>query len=159
MTYWRMQLHPGEPGKAMWHAATSLSSGFVGLDFEQDLGDLSLSEAAELPSGQKDCIAFANEMQIGDTVLVIVHHFPLALATIDGPYNYIRDPVSEIGVWFRHFRRVRDISYYSDWITNANSWERLTMTDTLSPLRDPESRSHTLISRWKAHLTGTATND
>lgn len=98
-------------------------------------------------------------MQEGNTVLVIVHHFPLALATIDGPYNYIRFPVSEIGVWFRHFRRVRSISYYSDWVTNAANWESLTMTDTISPLRDPASKSYTLISRWNAHLAEAAANE
>ena len=84
----------------------------------------------------------------GDRVLIIAHHFPLALATVTGEYNYIRQPEPEIGVWFRHFRRVGDIRHYADRVTNAATWQQLTMTDTISPLRDPNSASYKLIAAW-----------
>lgn len=89
-------------------------------------------------------------MKVGDTVLVIAHHFPFALATIAGDYNYIRFPAPEIGVWFRHFRRVKDVRYYGDLETNAHNWNKIVMTDTISPLRDPSSKSYRLIVKWAA---------
>jgi len=89
-------------------------------------------------------------MQEGDFVLIVAHHFPFALARISGPYNYIRETAPEIGVWFRHFRKVDDIRYYADFKTNAHAWDRTTMTDTISPLRDPNSISYRLIEEWRA---------
>lgn len=100
-------------------------------------------------SGQKDYTDFANRMQIGDKVLIIVHHFPFALVTVAGEYNYIKEPVPEIGVWFRHFRRIVDAKYYYDHKTNAHQWDRLVMTDTISILTDPNSLSYKLINAWK----------
>lgn len=149
MTFWRMQLHPGESTLSAQHAHQSLAAGFIGLDFIFDVGDLMRAKRADLPAGQKDYWAFAHEMAVGDRVLIIAHHFPLALATVAGDYNYIRRPEPEIGVWFRHFRRVNDVRYYSDRVTNATAWQRLTMTDTISPLRDPNSESYTLIATWQ----------
>ena len=148
MTYWRMQLHPGGSREAVKHAATSLSAGLIGLDFAEDIGDLLIADKSMLPQGQKDCWSFAHEMEVGDKVLIITHHFPLAVVTVDGGYNYIRQAVPEIGVWFRHFRRVRDILYYADRVTNAHSWESIKMTDTISPLRSPSSKSYRLIESW-----------
>lgn len=105
MVYWRMQLHPRGSKEAMKHAVTSLSAGFIGLDFEGDVGDLRSVERSSLPGTQRYYWAFAHEMEVGDRVLLLVHHFPLALATVDGDYNYIRTVAPEIGVWFRHFGR------------------------------------------------------
>ena len=148
MSYWRMQLHPNQPGEAARHAIESLTAGFVGLDFKRDCGDLSLLGASDLPDGQKDYLQFARDMRKGDKVLIIVHHFPFALAMVDGDYNYIKNPEPEIGVWFRHFRRVRDVKFYSDEVTNAASWDQVRMTDTISPLHDPKSKSYRLIETW-----------
>ena len=148
MTYWRMQLHPGGSREAVKHAATSLSAGFIGLDFAEDVGDLMITDQLSLPQGQRDCWSFAHEMAVGDKVLIITHHFPLALVAVDSDYNYIRKPVPEIGVWFRHLRRVRDVFYYADLVTNARSWESIKMTDTISPLRSPASKSYRLIESW-----------
>ena len=67
---------------------------------------------------------------------------------MDGDYNYIRQPVPEIGVWFRHFRRVKDVQLYSDRVTNASKWEQLKMTDTLARLQDTQSQSYQLIDSW-----------
>jgi hypothetical protein len=61
---------------------------------------------------------------------------------------YVRAAVPELGVWFRHFRPVDDIRYFGDFITNASSWEPITMTPTITPLRDPQSASYKLIEPW-----------
>ncbi len=111
MTYWRMQLHPNEPGEALKHSVESLAAGFIGLDFHHSagVGDLREMRQGTLPEHQRDYWAFAHEMTERDIVLIMVHHFPFALATVDGDYNYIREPDPRIGVWFRHFRRVKDV--------------------------------------------------
>jgi hypothetical protein len=148
MAYWRMQLHPAQPTRSAQYAYQSLAAGFIGLDFIADVGDLMRAKQADLLPGQKDYWAFAHGMAVGDTVLIIAHHFPLALATVAGEYNYIRQPVPELGVWFRHFRRVTDVRYQADRTTNAAAWQKLTMTDTISPLHDPKSASYMLIAGW-----------
>ena len=148
MTSWRMQLHPNYPGGAARHAAESLSAGFVGLDFKWDVGDLFRAKYDELPQEEKNQWAFAHEMAEGDHVLIFSHHYPFAVGKISGPYNYVRTPVPEIGVWFRHFRRVTEICYYADFKTNASAWKPLTMTATLTPLRSSESGSQQLINEW-----------
>ena len=145
MNYWRMQLHPNEAESAAYYASESLSAGFIGLDFATDVGDLLADEDQSILDTQKDYVAFAKEMAKGDKVLVIVHHFPFALVTVDGDYNYIRRTEPELGVWFRHFRRVKDIIYFADYNTNARSWEQYIMTDTISILRDQNSKSYKLI--------------
>jgi hypothetical protein len=87
-------------------------------------------------------------MAVGDKVLIIVHHFPFALVVVKGEYNYIRQPVEELGVWFRHFRAIRDVRYYADWITDARAWQSIKMADAISPLVDPSSESRRLIDGW-----------
>jgi hypothetical protein len=144
-----MQLHPSEPGEALRHAVESLAAGYIGLDFGVEVGDLTQTTQAALPENQRDYWAFAHEMTIGDRVLIIVHHFPFALVRVAGDYNYIRSTAPEIGVWFRHFRRVDEIRYYGDFRTNARQWEQIIMTDTISPLRDPGSRSYQLVEEWR----------
>ncbi len=103
MSYWRMQLHPHESNGAMKHSVESLAAGFVGLDFSHDVGDLRVTPKTKLPAKHKDYWAFAHEMKEGDPILVLVHHFPFALATICSDYNYIRNCAPESGVGFRHF--------------------------------------------------------
>ena len=150
MQYWRLQLHPAEPSAAMRHAIESIAAGFIGLDFPSDLGDLRLADPSSVPTGQKDYFDFAHRMSVGDKVLVMVHHFPFALVTVEGDYNYIKFPEPEIGVWFRHFRRIeKEVTrFYADRITNARQWEPITMTDTISILKDPQSKSYQLIDSW-----------
>jgi hypothetical protein len=149
MAHWRMQLHPDAPGSATRYATESLASGFIGLDFKQDVGDLMRARREKLPSGQDDYWLFCHEMAIDDKVLIIVHHFPFALAIVDGEYNYIRNPVPQLGVWFRHFRAVRDVKYFADRETNASAWEQVRMTDTISRLVDTASKSYRLIETWR----------
>jgi hypothetical protein len=145
MNNWRMQLHPNDAESAASYASQSLAAGFIGLDFATDIGDLLDNEHQDILDSQKDYVAFAKEMKKGDKVLVIVHHFPYAVCTVDGEYNYIRRTEPELGVWFRHFRRVKDVIYFADFNTNAKSWEQYIMTDTISILRDKTSKSYKLI--------------
>jgi hypothetical protein len=98
MTYWRMQLHPADPQFAMRYAVESVAAGFIGLDFKKDPGDLTRIQSADLPAGQKNYLQFVRDMAIEEKVLVIVHHFPFALVTVSGGYNYAREPVPELGV-------------------------------------------------------------
>jgi hypothetical protein len=149
MNYWRMQLHPCASGSAAEHATQSLAAGFIGLDFHEDCGDLSKANPNNIAVGQKDYLQFWRDMGIGDKVLIIVHHFPFALVEVAGEYNYIRNTEPEIGVWFRHFRRVKNVKYYSDFKTNAASWVQIRMTDTISILWSKDSKSYKLIEDWK----------
>lgn len=150
MTYWRMQLHPSESGQAIRHCVNSLAVGYIGLDFESDVGDLLTINQTSLPEKARDYWAFAHEMSIGDKVLIIAHHFPFAIVTIAGNYNYIRSQEPKLGVWFRHFRKIEkeNVRFYADFVTNAKNWEQIKMTDTISPLRDPQSKSYKLIEEW-----------
>ena len=93
-----MQLHPSDAPRAALHAAQSLSAGFIGLDFLHDVGDLLRVQKSSLPAQQNDYWSFAHDMAVGDRVLIIVHHFPFAIATVTGEYNYIRNPAPQIGV-------------------------------------------------------------
>lgn len=148
MSNWRMQLHPDVAPEAMRHAVESLAAGYIGLDFAEDVGDLNRTEWEQLPQKQKPYWAFAHEMAVGDRVLVMVHHFPFALVRVEGEYNYIRTVAPEIGVWFRHFRKVKEIRYFADYRPDAHNWPRITMTDTICPLRREDTASHQLIEEW-----------
>lgn len=148
MTYWRMQMHPNEAEGAIRHTVDSLAAGYIGLDFAGHVPDLLTISQEALPVNQRNYWSFAHEMDVGDRVLLFAHHFPLALARVAGPYNYIRSRAPEIGVWFRHFRAVDDVRYYGDFVTNAHEWEHLVMTATITPLREDGSASHQLIRRW-----------
>lgn len=118
------------------------------LDFESEPGDLMLANQQSVAVGQRDYFAFAHQMTVGDRVLIMAHHLPFALCTVAGDYNYIRRTEVELGIWFRHFRRVSDVRFYADRTTNAHNWPRITMTDTISPLHDPQSQSYQLIHTW-----------
>lgn len=145
-----MQLHPSDSSRATLHAAQSVSAGFIGLDFLHDVGDLLQMERSSLPLKQNDYWEFAHTMDIGDRVLIMLHHFPFALVTVTGEYNYIRRPAPEIGVWFRHFRTIDkdNALYYADKVTNATKWQKIIMTDTISVLNDSKSKSYQLIQNW-----------
>lgn len=150
MTYWRMQLHPDHGALAVKYTVESLAAGFIGLGFSSDPGDLTNVSKDDLDGAEKNYRRFAHEMEVGDPVLIIAHHFPFAVAEVSGDYNYIRTPVPHLGVWFRHFRTVRNIRYYGDHFTNASAWEQVRMTDTLSPLRRNDTKSYKLIEEMSA---------
>lgn len=146
--YWRMQLHPAQPGQSSRHCSESLAAGFVGLDFAEDSGDLRRAKASELPTGQRDYMDFATRMKIGDKILIIAHHFPYAMVTVAGDYNYIARREIELGIWFRHFRRIKDVRYYADHKTNVRAWDQLRMVDAFSSLK-PTSQSYQLMKEWE----------
>lgn len=148
MAYWRMQLHPDKPDQAIKHSIQCLAAGYIGLDFGQNVGDLMTINQDDLPTNKRDYWVFAHNIRINDLVLIIVHHFPFALATVVGEYNYIRSNAPEIGVWFKHFRKVNNVRYYADYIKNPLTWQKTIMTDTISPLPRRNSESYKLIKEW-----------
>ncbi len=151
MPYWRMQLHPDDPGNSVRHAISSISRGLIGLDFRADVGDLR-NRPETIEVGQKDYRLFEREMVVGDRVLVQSHHHPLALVEIASDYAYVPDARESLGVWFRHLRLIRNTSYYADYITNPNEWTRIPMTDTIAPLRSEGGIAYQLIQKWVSHL-------
>jgi hypothetical protein len=148
--YWRMQLHPNDAEGAVKHTVRCLSAGYIGLDFEIDVPDLLTIRQDMLPEKHRLYWAFAHEMHVDDRVLLFAHHYPFALVRVKGDYNHIRADADKIGVWFRHFRAVDDVQYYGDFETDARRWEPLTMTATITPLRDTQSASYRLIQQWLA---------
>lgn len=153
MKYWRMQLHPDDGEKSALYSHQSIAAGFIGLDFATEAGDLLADSQKDVLTSQRVYLSFAKDMQVGDKVLIISHHFPVALVTIDGEYNYIRRAEPKIGVWFRHFRRIKDVVYYSDFKTNAKAWDQYIMTDTISILKDKNSKSYKLIDKMRKFET------
>lgn len=153
MNYWRMQLHPSDSKRAVAHSMKSLGLGYIGLDFANPPGDLTDVAVHQIDRTQRDYWEFAHTMQVGDLVLVIAHHYPCALVEVRCDYNYIRNPEHEIGVWFRHFRRVKVLGYYADYNINPATWEKTIMTDTISVLHSSDGISYQLIERWKASIS------
>ena len=147
-----MQLHPSDSANSTRLASESLSAGLIGLDFATDVGDLHVVQYDALPDDQRNYWAICHEMDVDDIVLVMAHHFPLALCRVADDYNYIRRIEPELGVWFRHFRRVDQISYFADVYTNAHDWPRITMTATISPLRNTGTESRDLIDDWMSRI-------
>lgn len=148
MKYWRMQLHPSDRANSVSHTMKSLGLGYIGLDFAEPPGDLTDVDRDSIPAAQRDYWDFAHTMSTGDMVLIVAHHYPCALVRVTGKYNYIRSPHKDLGVWFRHFRRVDVLGYYADLVTNPANWEQTTMADTISVLNTPTSKSYLLIERW-----------
>lgn len=149
MQYWRMQLHPTDHFFAMRHTVESIGAGFIGLDFDKDRGNmLQITDPTLLPKGQRKYWDFAHKMSVEDKVLIMVHHLPFALVTVESEYNYILNP-KEAGLWFRHFRRIKPSKtyYYADWKIDPSEWESITMVDTISKL-GAQTRSYQLISKW-----------
>lgn len=149
MNYWRMQLHPDEGARAVAHTVKSLGLGYIGLDFASPPGDLTDVTRDAIEQSQRDYWEFAHTMEVGDYVLVVAHHFPCALAKVTGTYNYIRAPEPELGVWFRHFRRVEIVGFYADLVTNPADWQKTIMTDTISVLNDRNGISYKLVEHWR----------
>ena len=149
MNYWRMQLHPDDSSSAVAATMKSLGLGYIGLDFANPPGDLTDVSRDHIDKTQRDYWDFSHTMQMKDLVLVVAHHYPCALAEVEGDYNYIRRPQEELGVWFRHLRKIRVLGCYADLVTNPSNWERVTMTDTISILKDKAGISYQLIERWR----------
>ncbi|MEZ9911036.1 hypothetical protein AB4371_21655 [Vibrio sp. 10N.261.51.A3] len=152
MNFWRMQLHPDDSENAVAHTVKSLGLGYIGLDFANPPGDLTDVDAADIPKSQRDYWDFAHRMKVGDFVLIVAHHYPCALVEIIGEYNYIRKPECDLGVWFRHFRKVKPVGFYSDFVTNPANWQKTIMTDTISILNSTDSISYKLMQQWRQQM-------
>jgi hypothetical protein len=146
--YWRMQLHPARPRESIRYCVTSLAAGFIGLDFAGGDQDLRQINKKNLPEGQRDFMDFAKRMNKGDKVLIVAHNLPFALATVSGDYNHIAQPEEELGIWFRHFRRVKNVRYYADYRTNVRTWDRVIMPDTLSIL-GRKTQTYRIMKQWE----------
>ena len=154
MRYWRMQLDPDDSVRAVERRIDRLSRGYIGLGFRNDFsGDLSKAERTDRPRGQRIYKHFATTMLEGDFVLIIAHHHPVALVEVIGPYNYVKDhdPPDVIGVWSRHFRRVKVHGYFSDWYTNPFEWERTISTVAIGRAGQ-QSHTYRIIRRWREWL-------
>ncbi|MEO6909305.1 MAG: hypothetical protein ABI158_00075 [Edaphobacter sp.] len=123
----------------------SLSIGYIGLDFVNDVSDLLTVPQSAFPDKTRNYWAFAHEMDIEDRVLLFVHHFPFALVRVAGPYNYIRATAPELGVWFQHFRKMDDVRYFGDFVPNVRIWE-ITQDD-----RDNHAPSESWVRFPSAH--------
>jgi hypothetical protein len=129
-----MQLHPGDASRSTEYAARSLAAGMIGLDHEIDIGDMRKASPSVLPASQRDYFHLAAKMAIGDKVLIMAHHHPVAFATVSSDYFYITSIQRELNVWFRHFRRVKDVRFVGDIVTDPKKLPRIPMTDTISSL-------------------------
>ena len=58
MAYWRMQLHPADPGNSTRHAVESLTAGFIGLGFRSDLTRLGGPAVEYLPFGYDPSLCY-----------------------------------------------------------------------------------------------------
>lgn len=152
MPYWRMQLHPNEPLRAAFYTVNSLANGFIGLDFAEDTGDLTKLDVDSLETQPNNIRAFIYELKSNDWVLIFLHHQPFALVTDIGEYNYIKNLVSELNIWFRHFRKVKKIYYYSDVFGKIQEKHSvLKMTNTFSGVSS-DTESGNLINEWKNNI-------
>ena len=149
MAYWRMQLHPDDSTFSSFYAYQSIAKGFIGLGFaNENIGDLlELDDISKLGK-QSVYLPFATQMQKDDIVLIMSHNNPLAVVKVNGNYNYIRETLPELGVWFNHFRTIdkNGIIYYSDVVTNVKAQESIPMTNTISSLSE-ETQSYQLIKQ------------
>jgi hypothetical protein len=146
-----------EPRVALRHTVTCLAANLIGLDFGEysgptrpgdDVGDLLYVDPASLPETQRAFRAFATDMQEDDYVLVMAHNFPFALCRVAGPYKYVREIPQEPKIWFHHCRRVEDVRYYGDLVTDAHAWQRLPTPQTLARVSDEDGPVFQLIRRW-----------
>lgn len=152
MSYWRMQLHPNEPEFAAYYTVQSLARGFIGLDFAEDPGDLERLDVSELEANPNNIRGFVTEIQRDDYILISLHHQPFALATDIGSYNYIKNHVAELDIWFRHFRQAGTISYYSDVFGRIREEEsHLVMTNTFAGV-SLDTVSGRLIAEWISRI-------
>jgi hypothetical protein len=154
-----MQIHPGDfRNRAAGYAVQALAREVVGFSFWPDPGDLRRVELSSLPDNvKKPEVGFATEMNVGDKILVVVHHNPFALATVASGYFYLTSPPSwewgkvvlpELGIGFNHFRRVKDVLHYADYKTNPHKWQRIKTPMTIQMLTDSDGEARELIERW-----------
>jgi len=148
-----MQLHPNDKELASFYTNKCLGMNYVGVDFEEDPGDLTKISSEELNTKKytnpNNFRAFASEVLENDYILIMLHNMPHALVTEIQDYNYIKNQVEEMGIWFRHFRRFMKISYFGDIYKSKNDLlnSSLIMTNTFSGVTE-DSESGRLITEW-----------
>jgi hypothetical protein len=163
MSYWRMQLHDlGYKRQAIKYCVESLAAGYIGLDFHKDTGDLSVIKKDSpnykglLPGSEGRCWVFAHEMKKDDIVLIMAHNRPFSLVEVIGEYNYIKhtDSDSPAKFWFRHFRAVKVLDYYADYIYDTNyihdtkENNTLIMADTIVKVDNTKTEFYKFIVEW-----------
>ena len=148
MAFWRMQLHPERIDRARDLALESLERGYVGLDFRGKVGNLSVSHDGT-EKGQRPYRLIQSEMAVGDLVLIQVGEEPLALAEVEGDYEFEPDPKNARGVWFRHMRKVGNVRYYDVYIQSGATRERLPLRPALQAVRRTDQPAYRLIERWR----------
>lgn len=152
MSYWRMQLHPNDAEYASFYTINSLANGFIGLDFGNDPGDLEKLKECELEKTPNNIYAFVKEITRTDVVIIFLHHHPFAIVRNVEEYNYIKQPIDEVNIWFRHFRKFKDISYYSDVFgTIKDEHKNIKMSNTFSGVSE-DSETGKLIQGWLRRL-------
>ncbi len=130
------------------HLDSSTSSAAIGLPNSREFSGRTQSTASGTPGELRNVcrwvggmIGYENRYPV--TIDPSRPAFPLFKIVGIDP----RSAVPELGV-FRYFRSVDDVGYFGDFVTNARTWEPLTMTATITPLRDKQSESYLLIERW-----------
>ncbi len=138
--------------KKRQHTVSSLENGFIGLDFAEYRGDLELEDKEKLNTQTNDIRGFVHEVKSDDWVCIFVHNKPFALVTEIGEYNYIKNRVEELNIWFRHFRKAGNVYYYADAsLEIRNNPGPFVMTNTFSKVSF-DSKTGTLIADWVSEL-------
>jgi hypothetical protein len=152
MNYWRMQLHPDDSEFAAVYTINSLANGFIGLDFAQDPGDLEKNNPDSLERKTNNIFGFVYEITTNDIIAIYLHNQPFAIVEEIEEYNYIKKPIAEVNIWFRHFRKFKSVSYYSDVYGRIKEEHKsLIMTNTFSRV-STDSETGKLIQDWKGKI-------
>jgi hypothetical protein len=148
INYWRMQLHPNESESAAFNTVKSLAAGFIGLDFNEERGDLTNLDQNKLETRTNNIKAFVYEILREVAALIYLHHSPFALVMEIEEYNFIKKPVPALDIWFKHFRSVGKVSFYSDVFKRTRTRDsKLKMPNTFSD-ESTDSESGKLIAEW-----------
>ncbi|WP_061243625.1 hypothetical protein [Leptospira interrogans] len=153
MKYWRMQLHPDDQSLATDYTVKCLTNNYVGLDFPSGSYDLSEYDIDKLEAFPNNIRAFAKQITYNDYILIFHHNIPFALITEIGNYNYLKEVIPEMGIWFRHFRRFKKISYFNDvYKQGKDEHYKITMANTISEASE-DTKTVELIKDWIGRLS------
>jgi len=136
MTYWHMQLYPGDRRS----------------EFPPELIKEILIEKKCIGlgdwEGKKDQISpFINEMKKGDIVLIRDGGSPIALVQITGDHEY-KDSIQHNFDWFENRRNVKVLDFYEGNIAFPQT------RGTLQALRDTNTTSWRFIDNWYNGIKG-----
>ncbi len=137
--YWRMQMHPNTNNYSAYYAHQCIGKGFIGLDFANPaVGDLRIQENHDIASKQSEFIKFQSDMSSCDRVLIVSRNLPLVVVTVASNYQYNANAQSELGIWCRHYRCIKNPLYFSDYATKGqiSDWMQYTMTSTIEMVKE-----------------------